>query len=147
MNEAISASDHMTAERIRRILQKKMEELYHGLDVLVTPSLPVTAAKLDANLDEALAFSDPIGAIGNICGLPAISVPCGFCNIGLPIGIQMIGRPLGDSQVIQAARVFQSQTDWHRKHPRLEDNNQKSEGRSPKRENQESASKLRILTE
>lgn len=127
MNEEISASDHMTAERIRRILQNKMDALYSEVDVLVTPSLPVTASKLDANLDEALTFSDPIGGIGNICGLPAISVPCGFDQNNLPTGIQFIGRPLADAQVIQAARVFQSQTEWHRKHPKLEDRRQEAE--------------------
>jgi len=119
MNEAISASDHMIAERIRRILQKKMADLFTSVDVLATASLPLTASKLDANLDEALTFPDPIGGIGNICGLPAISVPCGFDHIGLPVGIQFIGRPLDDAQVVQAARIFQSQTDWHKRHPKL----------------------------
>ena len=119
MNEAISASDHMTAERIRRIVQKKISEVYSEVDVLVAPSLPVTATKLDANLDEALTFADPVGGIGNICGLPAMSVPSGFDRNGLPTGIQFIGRPLGDAQVIQAARTFQSQTDWHKRHPKL----------------------------
>lgn len=119
MNEAISASDLMTAERIRRILQKKMDDLYEDVDVLVTPSLPVTASKLEANLDEALTFSDPIGGIGNICGLPALSVPCGFDRNGLPTGLQFIARPLEDDKVIQAARIFQAQTDWHKKQPKL----------------------------
>lgn len=119
MNEAISASDLMTAERVRRILQKKMDDLYAEVDVLATPTLPVTASKLEANLDEALTFSDPIGGIGNICGLPAISVPCGLDRNGLPTGIQFIGRPLQDAQVIQAAQVFQAQTDWHKQHPKL----------------------------
>jgi aspartyl-tRNA(Asn)/glutamyl-tRNA(Gln) amidotransferase subunit A len=119
MNEAISASDLMAAERIRRILQKKMDDVYTEVDVLVTPTLPVTATKLEANLDQALTFSDPIGGIGNICGLPAISVPCGFDRNGLPTGIQFIGRPREDDKVIQAARVFQAQTDWHKKHPKL----------------------------
>jgi len=119
MNEAISASDHMTAERIRRILQKKMADLFAQVDVLVTPTLPVTASRLDANLDEALTFADPIGGIGNICGLPAISVPCGFDHLGLPTGIQFIGRPLDDAQVVQAAQIFQAQTDWHKRHPKL----------------------------
>jgi aspartyl-tRNA(Asn)/glutamyl-tRNA(Gln) amidotransferase subunit A len=118
MNEAISASDHMTAERIRRILQKKIEELFNQVDVLVTPTLPVTATKLDANLDQALTFPDPIGAIGNICGLPAISVPSGFDRNGLPTGVQFIGRPLDDAKVIQAARIFQAQTNWHKRHPK-----------------------------
>lgn len=119
MNEAISASDLMTAERIRRILQKKMADVYSEVDVLVTPTLPVTATKLDANLDEALTFSDPIGGIGNICGLPAVSVPCGFDRNGLPTGIQFIGRPLEDAKVVQAARIFQAQTDWHKHQPKL----------------------------
>ena len=119
MNETISASDHMTAERIRRILQKKMDELFTQVDVLATATLPVTATRLDANLDEALTFSDPIGAIGNTCGLPAISVPCGFDHLGLPTGIQFIGRPLADAQVLHAAKIFQSQTDWHKRRPKL----------------------------
>jgi aspartyl-tRNA(Asn)/glutamyl-tRNA(Gln) amidotransferase subunit A len=119
INEAISASDLMTAERIRRILQAKMEQLFNGVDVLATASLPVTASKLDANLDEALTFPDPIGAIGNICGLPALSVPCGFDHLNLPIGIQFIGAPLADAQVVQAARIFQSQTDWNKRRPKL----------------------------
>jgi aspartyl-tRNA(Asn)/glutamyl-tRNA(Gln) amidotransferase subunit A len=119
MNEAISASDHMTAERIRRIIQIKMAKVFNDLDVLVTASLPVTAPRLDANLDEALTFPDPIGAIGNICALPAISVPCGFDHNNLPIGIQFIGAPLEDGKVLEAARIFQSQTDWHKRHPKL----------------------------
>ena len=119
MNEEISASDFILAQRIRAILQKKMEELFTQVDVLATASLPVTATQIDANLDLALTFADPIGGIGNICGLPAISVPCGFGQHGLPVGIQFIARPLDDAKVIQAARLFQRQTDWHQKRPKL----------------------------
>jgi aspartyl-tRNA(Asn)/glutamyl-tRNA(Gln) amidotransferase subunit A len=119
MNEEISASDLLLAERIRTVLQKKIEELFHQVDLLATPSLPVTASKLDANLDVALTFADPLGGIGNICGLPAISVPCGFGKNNLPVGIQLIGRALDDAKVVQAARLFQGHTDWHKRHPKL----------------------------
>lgn len=119
MNEEISASDFILAQRIRTILQKKMDEIFAHVDVLATPSLPVTATKVDANLDLALTFADPIGGIGNFCGLPAISVPCGFGQHGLPVSLQFIGRALDDAKVVQAARIFQSQTDWHRKRPDL----------------------------
>jgi aspartyl-tRNA(Asn)/glutamyl-tRNA(Gln) amidotransferase subunit A len=119
MNEEISASDFIVAQRIRAILQKKMEELFTHVDVLATASLPLTASQIDANLDLALTFADPIGGIGNICGLPAISVPCGFGQHGLPVGIQFIGRPLNDARCIQAARLYQRQTDWHQKRPKL----------------------------
>ena len=119
MNEEISASDFILAQRIRAVLQKKMEEVFTKVDVLVTPTLPVTAPRIDANLDQELSFADPIGGIGNICGLPAISVPCGFGQQGLPIGIQFIARGLDDAKVVQAARLYQRQTDWHRKRPQL----------------------------
>src|SRR5579859_3529255 len=114
MNEEISASDLLLAERIRTVLQKKMNELFNHVDVLATPSLPVTASKLDANLDVALTFADPLGGIGNMCGLPAINVPCGFGKNNLPVGIQFVGRALDDAKVVQAARLFQAHTDWHK---------------------------------
>jgi|SRR5450432_58487 aspartyl-tRNA(Asn)/glutamyl-tRNA(Gln) amidotransferase subunit A len=119
INEEVSASDFITAQRIRGIIQKKMDELFAQVDVLAAASLPVVASRLDANLDNELSYPDPIGGIGNICGLPAISVPCGFGAHGLPVGLQFIGRPLDDAKVIQAARLFQSTTDWHTKHPKL----------------------------
>ncbi len=119
MNAAISASDFIGAQRIRRIVQKKMDELFEHVDVLATATLPVTASKIEANLDEALSFSDPIGGIGNICGLPAISVPCGFAKDGLPAGLQFVGRPLDDAKVVQTARLYQRQTQWHTRHPEL----------------------------
>lgn len=121
INEEISASDFMLAQRIRGVLKKKMDELFveNQVDVLAAASLPVTASKLDANLDLTLTFADPAGGIGNVCGLPAISVPCGFGNDHLPAGIQFIGRALDDAKVVHAARLFQSRTDWHTRRPNL----------------------------
>jgi aspartyl-tRNA(Asn)/glutamyl-tRNA(Gln) amidotransferase subunit A len=120
MNEELSASDFILAQRVRTVVQAKMDEIFQKVDVLATPSLPVTASKLDANLDLALTFADPIGGIGNFCGLPAISVPCGFGEHGLPVSLQFVGRALDDAKVIQAARIFQAQTDWHKKRPKLQ---------------------------
>lgn len=119
VNGEVNASDFILAQRVRAVLQAKMDEIFSHVDVLAAPSLPVTASKLDANLDVALTFSDPIGGIGNLCGLPAISVPCGFGQHGLPVSLQFVGRALDDAKVIQAARIFQGQTDWHQKRPKL----------------------------
>ena len=119
VNEEISASDFITAQRIRGILQKKMDELFQQVDVVAATSLPVTASRLEANLDQVLSFPDPIGGIGNFCGLPAISVPCGFGDHGLPVGLQFIGRALDDAKIVQAARLYQSRTDWHTRRPTL----------------------------
>ncbi|HEX3581827.1 MAG TPA: amidase family protein, partial [Thermoanaerobaculia bacterium] len=64
-------------------------------------------------------FADPLGGIGNFCGLPALSVPSGFTSKNLPVGIQFVGRALDDDAVVAAAELFQSKTKWHRRHPQL----------------------------
>jgi aspartyl-tRNA(Asn)/glutamyl-tRNA(Gln) amidotransferase subunit A len=118
VNEQYSAADYLQALKVREILQKKMEELFDSFDVLVTASQPVPATPLDLNLETGLVFPDPLGAIGNLCGLPALSVPCGFTEKNLPAGLQFIARAGDDIAVLQAARTFQQHTDWHKRHPK-----------------------------
>jgi aspartyl-tRNA(Asn)/glutamyl-tRNA(Gln) amidotransferase subunit A len=117
--ETVSGADYTAAQRIREILQMKMSALFDYYDVLVTASQPVAATPLDLNLVTGLSFPDPLGGIGNLCGLPALSVPCGFTEKNLPVGIQFVARAGDDAAVLQAGRTFQQATDWHRKHPKI----------------------------
>jgi aspartyl-tRNA(Asn)/glutamyl-tRNA(Gln) amidotransferase subunit A len=119
LNEQYSAADYQQALRIREIAQKKMDALFDTFDVLVAPPQPVPATPIETNLDTGLSFPDPQGALGNMCGLPALSVPCGFTDKNLPIGLQFMGRAGDDLAVIQAAHTFQLHTDWHKRHPKL----------------------------
>jgi aspartyl-tRNA(Asn)/glutamyl-tRNA(Gln) amidotransferase subunit A len=97
-----------------------MADFFDEYDVIAAASLPITATPLTLDLFKGLAFADPIGAIGNLCGLPALSVPCGFTDKKLPVGLQFLGRAGDDAAVLQAGRTFQQFTDFHRKHPKLE---------------------------
>jgi aspartyl-tRNA(Asn)/glutamyl-tRNA(Gln) amidotransferase subunit A len=119
INQTVPGSDYVRALRIRSILQRKIDTLFEKYDVVVAASLPVAATSMETNLETDLAFSDPLGGIGNFCGLPAMSVPSGFTSKNLPIGLQFVGRALGDAAVIAAADLFQSATKWHRRHPQL----------------------------
>jgi aspartyl-tRNA(Asn)/glutamyl-tRNA(Gln) amidotransferase subunit A len=119
VSEQYSAADYLRALSIREILQKKMEAIFESFDVLVAAAQPVPASPLETNLETELAFPDALGAIGNLCGLPALSVPCGFTENNLPVGLQFVGRAGDDFSVIQAGRTFQLHTEWHRKHPKI----------------------------
>lgn len=119
VNQTISGADYNTALRLREILQGKMTELFDSYDVLATASLPVPATPLNLDLSKGLAFPDPLGGIGNLCGLPALSVPCGFTDKKLPVGLQFVAKAGDDLAVLQAGKIFQQSTDWHRKHPTL----------------------------
>ena len=117
INEQLSAGDYMRALQIRGIFQKKADALFDEFDVLAAASLPIVATTLETNLETDLTFSDPLGGIGNLCGLPAVSVPCGFTSKSLPIGIQFIGRVRNDRAVVATASLFQRNTDWHNRRP------------------------------
>ncbi|MGB7284061.1 MAG: amidase [Candidatus Acidiferrum sp.] len=119
VNEQYPAADYLRAQSIREILQKKMDALFDSFDVLVTAAQPIPATPLETNLEADLSFPDPLGGIGNLCGLPALSVPCGFTDKNLPVGLQFVGRAGDDFAVIKAARTFQAHTDWHRRHPKF----------------------------
>src|SRR5215470_17519272 len=119
VNEQISGADYLRALQVRDILQRKMTEMFDNFDILVAASQPIVATPLEMNLETDLSFPDPLGAIGNLCGLPALSVPCGFTDKNLPVGLQFLAKPGNDFAVIQAARTFQLHTDWHRRRPKL----------------------------
>lgn len=119
VNTVIPADDFLRAQQIRSIFQVKANDLFKDFDVVTAPSQPVPATKLTTNLETDLTYPDPIGGLGNFCGLPCISVPCGFSKEGLPVGIQFMGNVLQDEKCVAAAELYQSKTDWHRKHPPL----------------------------
>lgn len=119
VNEQIPAADYLLALKIRQSLQKQVEVLFNSFDVVVAASQPVPATPLDLNLETGLTYPDPLGAIGNLCGLPAISVPCGFTDNNLPVGLQFVARAGDDLAVIRAARAYQQHTDWHHRHPKI----------------------------
>ncbi len=119
VSEQLGGADYVRALQVREILQQKMTDIFESYDVLVAASQPVAATPLEMNLETDLIFPDPLGAIGNLCGLPALSVPCGFTDQSLPVGLQFVAKAGNDAAVIRAARTFQQRTDWHRRHPKL----------------------------
>lgn len=119
LNLTVSGTDYNSALRIREILQEKIVDLFDSYDVLATATQPVPATPLNLDLSKGLTFADPLGAIGNLCGLPALSVPCGFTDKKLPVGLQFVARAGDDVAVLQAGRTFQQFTEWHRKRPIL----------------------------
>ncbi|MBV9157078.1 MAG: amidase [Acidobacteriaceae bacterium] len=125
-SRAFSASDYLLIQRVRTILQREIDNLFDSFDVLTTAGQPDVAQPLvqqpsklpqsQSEQPEAIETRAPDG-VSSLCGLPAIAVPCGFCSKGLPIAIQFVGRAGNDHGVMAAARLFQRQTDWHKKRP------------------------------
>jgi aspartyl-tRNA(Asn)/glutamyl-tRNA(Gln) amidotransferase subunit A len=130
----VPATTYLTALRARAVIADGFRSAVDGLDCIVAPTLPVLAPRfangrvvfdVDDAASEALAenlFRQGLlryTAPWSLVGWPVVSVPCGFVD-GLPVGLSLIGRRFGDVDVLNAAVLFQSVTDWHERHPALE---------------------------
>jgi aspartyl-tRNA(Asn)/glutamyl-tRNA(Gln) amidotransferase subunit A len=114
----IPSGDYLRAQRIRAVMQRKIDALFDQFDVLAAASFPIPSSPIEANLEgEEFDYADPMGSFGNFCGLPAVSVPCGFSKEKLPLGLQFMARAMDDAKSLAAARSFQRNTDWHTKRP------------------------------
>jgi aspartyl-tRNA(Asn)/glutamyl-tRNA(Gln) amidotransferase subunit A len=113
---AISATDLVKALRIRTVCQRAMADFFGEWDLLLAPGEPMTAFPADASFAD-VSWSDPVGAMGNLCGLPGIAVPCGFGKGQLPASLSIVGGAFDEAQVLALARVYQGVTDWHRRRP------------------------------
>ena len=94
-------------------LRERMATFHQKYDLLLTPTLPLTAFKTGregaGGTGQAPAgptwtpFTYPF----NMTGQPAISVPCGFDSQGLPIGLQLVGARFNDALVLRAGYAYQ----------------------------------------
>src|SRR5258708_6207073 len=71
INMTIPGTDYARAQRIRALLQQKIDELFDRFDVLAAPSLPVPATSMQTHLQTELASAAPPCDIRNFCVLPA----------------------------------------------------------------------------
>jgi aspartyl-tRNA(Asn)/glutamyl-tRNA(Gln) amidotransferase subunit A len=125
LKEALNlpASQYLKAMRIRSLVQQAFSDLFINYDVLLTPTRLGPANKvtdpLDRGFDRPLPKSRGLSGLvpaGNLAGMPAISLPCGFVE-KMPVAISLVGRPFSENHLIALGKLFQSQTDWHRRRP------------------------------
>jgi aspartyl-tRNA(Asn)/glutamyl-tRNA(Gln) amidotransferase subunit A len=113
---AVTGADYVKASRIRTLCQRAMADIFSRYDVLIAASEGLTALPAEQSFADA-DWSDPVGGVGNLCGLPAVSVPCGFGKDGLPVGLQIMAGAFDEPKAIAVARLYQSRTDWHTRRP------------------------------
>ena len=120
--DVILAKDYVKALRLRGVMAKEADRVLSRYDALVAPGRINEAPLLGQEFRSAIGATakDVMGAIGNGAGLPAICVPNGFGSRGLPTSIQFMGRAWEENGILAAARAYQSRTDWHTRHPRME---------------------------
>jgi aspartyl-tRNA(Asn)/glutamyl-tRNA(Gln) amidotransferase subunit A len=110
---ACTAADYMQAMADRAALGERMGRFHERWDLLLTPTLPITAFAAGAEFPVTGPYAHwrdwtPFSYPFNLTQQPAATVPCGFSASGAPIGAQIVATKYADSLVLRAARAFES---------------------------------------
>ena len=106
---AVRDSEVVRAERLRAEYRERAEAALDGLDLVLTPTLPIVAppsnrggtGDLDVR-EQLIRFTYPFSALG----WPALALPCGPAEDGFPASLQIAGRAGADALVLAAARLL-----------------------------------------
>lgn len=97
----IPAAEYIQANRARTMLIQEWYQKLKGLDLYITPSFSLNLS------------------MTNLTGNPCLVLPNGFNAKGRPVSITFMGQLFGEGKMLQAAKLYQDATYFHRKHPSL----------------------------
>ncbi|MDG2382954.1 MAG: Asp-tRNA(Asn)/Glu-tRNA(Gln) amidotransferase subunit GatA [Pirellulaceae bacterium] len=112
---------YLKALKVRRLIRQDFDQVFEKVDFIIGPVTPTPAFKLGAMANDPLSLylQDLYTVSANLAGITSISVPCGFTNENLPVGLQLQAPPFEEERLLQAANMYQRETDWHSRRPSL----------------------------
>lgn len=106
-----TTTQYVQAQQVRRKLAKAFQKAFEDVDVILGPTIPVTAPAIGGNWAEqnlevttrCLPFTVP----ANLAGIPSLSVPIGLSSERLPVGMQFMGKHLSEKQLLQVGAAWE----------------------------------------
>ncbi len=106
---------------VRRLIKNDFDAAFSKCDVVMGPVTPTAAFKMGEKTADPLSMylSDIYTISCNLAGIVGMSMNCGMTQSSLPIGLQILGKEFEEEKVLRAGRMFEKETDWHLKRPKL----------------------------
>jgi aspartyl-tRNA(Asn)/glutamyl-tRNA(Gln) amidotransferase subunit A len=109
----LPAAASVKASQVRALFRQRVAALFEDVDLIAWPTVPAVAPPLAAPLVELPSGTTTAdqanvrgGALANLTGIPAISVPAGFSD-GLPIGLQLQASWSRDELLLDVAEALE----------------------------------------
>ena len=110
----ILAEQYLRAKRMLNYYREEMRKIFTEVDVLLIPSTPCVAPKIEDSFVELGGKQTPVGnavtkffSLFNMTGNPSITVPAGFHSTGLPMGFQLVGREFEDEFIVDLSIEYE----------------------------------------
>jgi aspartyl-tRNA(Asn)/glutamyl-tRNA(Gln) amidotransferase subunit A len=112
---------YLKALKVRNLIRGDFDKAFQKCNCIMMPVSPTPAFKIGEKVADPLTMylSDIYTIAANLAGIPGISVPCGFDEKNLPIGLQILAPAFAEDKLLRIARMFEAQTDWHKKKPTI----------------------------
>ena len=99
------------AQKVRRLIKDKTDELLRQYDFLILPTTPTTAFKIGEKQDPvSMYLADVFTVQASLAGVPAISVPAGADAAGLPIGLQVMAGAFREADLLAFSTLLTAET-------------------------------------
>lgn len=102
----------LRAQKCRRILVDSINYILKEYDVVYLPSTSNVAplfSQINNKIYSPTSITDDFLALGNLAGLPSITLPIGFSN-NLPFGVSVTSAPFKEQKVLNFALAIQNIT-------------------------------------
>jgi len=114
LGQFVLATQYIQAQRVRRLLYRHIQDALERFDLLLTPTLPITAPRIEdreirmggKSVDVRPVLTRFTRAF-NVTGHPALSLPGALSPSGLPIGMQLIARPFGEEVLLRLGHAYE----------------------------------------
>jgi len=90
------------AQKIRRLIQDKTNEMFEDYDFVISPTTPHTPFAIGTkHTDPTIMYLEDIFTVqANLAGNPAISIPLGEHSNGLPIGLHLMADHFKEADLL-----------------------------------------------
>ncbi|MGV3684548.1 MAG: Asp-tRNA(Asn)/Glu-tRNA(Gln) amidotransferase subunit GatA [Daejeonella sp.] len=94
------------AQKVRRLIRDKTDEILAEYDFIMTPTAPAPAFTIGEASDDPVVnyLADIFTVQASLAGIPAISLPSGNNRAGLPLGIQFLGKRFEEGELLSFSK-------------------------------------------
>jgi aspartyl-tRNA(Asn)/glutamyl-tRNA(Gln) amidotransferase subunit A len=96
------------AQKVRRMIREKTDELLREYDFILVPTAPEPAFEIGKKPDDPVVIylADIFTVQASLAGIPAISLPSGNNSKGLPLGLQLLAGHFREQELLDFSKYF-----------------------------------------